>query len=390
MNPSLHAYPVHIPSSTIENEFSMEKFGLLTHRSMEWHNFDPIEAGSERNSRLSVRPGGPPISEVQSEVSSQWSFTPVSTAATTPNWMQPYSQTPFPAASGDPSPFIDDYWSDNVTGPLDSTFWHEWDGSAELEGDSMLLMGRQTASNVPLANDVHQTVEIPMLDASYQQVTYTSFDGAQNQQEACYGNFDEASEQSLEETPTPKWISSMGSRSAEPTDQFECNQTNRVLGRRSLSSEHSSAVNWARKDRSMHVGAGPRSISMQPGPTSPILSLRLSAHPKRKKGRRAASMSAPVGVPRLPQTTSHKETEKKYRSKLNDQFSTLSNALPLENISASASSEVTPATSKVDTLQLAISHIERLEMQQKELKQESLVLRGQVGLFESLVRYPMR
>ena len=55
---------------------------------MEWHNFDPIEAGSERNSRLSVRPGGPQISEVQSEVSSQWSFTPVSTAATTPNWMQ--------------------------------------------------------------------------------------------------------------------------------------------------------------------------------------------------------------------------------------------------------------------------------------------------------------
>ncbi|PMD34355.1 hypothetical protein L207DRAFT_588955 [Hyaloscypha variabilis F] len=84
----------------------------------------------------------------------------------------------------------------------------------------------------------------------------------------------------------------------------------------------------------------------------------------------------------------HKNTEQQYRLRLNERFSALLKALPDDLVrSASGSSsrsQADMALSKIEILALAKSHIASLEQKQSELKQESLVLRGQQDLFKRL------
>ena len=222
-----------------------------------------------------------------------------------------------------------------------------------------------------------------------QERDYSNVYIGQNRQGACYGGLDDASERLVNETQSPSWSPSIGSPSIDSIYRVESNQSNTMWNRRASSyAESSSVTNSLRTDRPTHVGAGPR--SMQPGLTSPARSPRLPARHKGKMRRRSKSISEPIGPAPPARSSSHKVTEKKYREKLNDEFSTLCSALPPEYVSAAADSEGSLVVSKVDTLQLAIGHIEMLEKQQKELKQENLVLKGQLEWFESLIRPPIR
>lgn len=81
------------------------------------------------------------------------------------------------------------------------------------------------------------------------------------------------------------------------------------------------------------------------------------------------------------------KTEQKYRSNLNDHFDTLLEALPQELVSVASGigARSDKPVSKIDILDLAQKHIHELERQQAELKEESLVLRGQTELFQRLL-----
>ena len=86
---------------------------------------------------------------------------------------------------------------------------------------------------------------------------------------------------------------------------------------------------------------------------------------------------------------SHAQSEKKYRTTLKDHFSTLLHALP-DVIAESTGpfksrSTAGKATTKAETLDRAMGHIQNLEADERKLKEESLVLRGQVAVYERLL-----
>jgi hypothetical protein len=136
---------------------------------------------------------------------------------------------------------------------------------------------------------------------------------------------------------------------------------------------------------------GPGVKILQSRLTKPALFPLLAAQRGAKVARKATLMSLSSGSTLVPQKESHKGTEKKYRGKLNDGFTILFKALPKEYVAAGIGGKIGSGASKVETLlQLAIRHIEMLERQQKELEQQSLVLQGKVGLFESLINPPAR
>lgn len=76
----------------------------------------------------------------------------------------------------------------------------------------------------------------------------------------------------------------------------------------------------------------------------------------------------------LPQT--HIVTEQKDRSKLNDEYSALLQAIPTEQVSAAIGGESGRIISRAETCQLALIHIKNLEAVQQDLTQRGLVLKG--------------
>lgn len=264
---------------------------------MEWQEWDPNEA-NKRHHRVSfsLSNTGTPVLP-----SSQWSFTPVSTA---PTWPQTCNQTPFPASSNTiQSPTIGNPWDTFNASFGDSTLWGQWDESGGFGNDQTAVLGAHYPSYAPVANVSQQAIFRPLSSPLNQAVD---------------------------------------------SDGFDAGFVGQV-------------------QQTTHSSGGKRDISNM---------LNEEAH------------SSDSGLP--PQKQSHKGTEKKYRSKLNDEFTTLFQALPQKHLGAGVGGEFSSGMSKAETLQLAISHIEMLEKQQKELKQESLVLKGQVGLFESLYKGPGR
>jgi hypothetical protein len=91
---------------------------------------------------------------------------------------------------------------------------------------------------------------------------------------------------------------------------------------------------------------------------------------------------------RLKEKRHHKDTERKYRLRLNERYSALLKALPDDLVELasgqSGRSEADKALTKIDILALAKSHIASLEKEQSELEEESLVLKGQQLLFKRL------
>jgi hypothetical protein len=93
--------------------------------------------------------------------------------------------------------------------------------------------------------------------------------------------------------------------------------------------------------------------------------------------------------PRSTDKRYHKDTERQYRSRLNDAFSVLLNAIPQGLVASatgvSGNGQEENAATKMEILDLAKTHIASLEKTQSELKEESLLLRGQVALSKGIV-----
>ncbi|KAH8784466.1 hypothetical protein BGZ57DRAFT_211779 [Hyaloscypha finlandica] len=343
----------------------------------------------KRQNRVSF---GHPDQNTQSDSSSQWSFTPVSTQIA---WPQSYTRVPLPVASKAlPGMPFDESW--NCFDGLDtsfgnSTMWDQWDGNREFGNNQTGVLNAQCPVNVPVPTVFQQTAMMPGLSSSNQAL---DFDGAFAGQlplpvrpaTRC-GRIKNTSRTPVHEPHSPIWNAGASSQSGEFKHQYQ---------------RTDSSASWNTRESSYDGGfppsggpvpcfeVGPGAKTLQSRLTKPVLFPLLAVQRGAKAARKATSMSLSSGSTLGPQKESHKGTEKKYRGKLNDGFTNLFKALPKEYVGAEIGGEIGSGASKVETLQLAISHIEMLERQQKELEQESLVLRGQVGLFERLINPPTR
>lgn len=355
---------------------------------MESQSWDTNETRT-RQYRISF---GHPDQNTQSDSSSQWSFTPVSEAIA---WPQPYTRVPLPAApKALPSVPFDESWNCFVgldTSLGNSTICDQWDGNGEVGNDQTGVLNAQCPVNVLAPNIFQQTAMMPGLSSSNQAL---DFDGAfvgqlplQLRPATRCGSIKNTSKTLVHEPHSPIWNAGASSQSGEFKHQYQ-----RTEG----------SASWNTRESSYDGGfpasggpvpcfeAGPGAKILQSRLTKPALFPVLAAERGAEAARKATSMSLSSGSTLVPQKESHKGAEKKYREKLNNGFTTLFKALPKEYVAAGIGGEIGSGASKVETLQLAISHIEMLERQQKELEQESLVLRGQVGLFESLINPPAR
>jgi hypothetical protein len=110
--------------------------------------------------------------------------------------------------------------------------------------------------------------------------------------------------------------------------------------------------------------------------TLPIISVASSRQrPKACSTRGSGSL--------LAESESHTQSEKHYRSKLNNQFSNLLEVLPIKN--ADGRSRSTTSVSKAETMDRAITYIETLEAEEKKLKEEGLILSGRVAAYKRLI-----
>jgi len=82
----------------------------------------------------------------------------------------------------------------------------------------------------------------------------------------------------------------------------------------------------------------------------------------------------------------HSGTEHRYRTKINDQFTALLEALPSEMVTSGVgrSGKGDRNVSKMEVLDLAHTYISTLEKRQSELAEENLVLNGQLQLLKRL------
>jgi hypothetical protein len=101
-----------------------------------------------------------------------------------------------------------------------------------------------------------------------------------------------------------------------------------------------------------------------------------------------ASTDRSANSPPPASTTSRGLTEQKYRARVNDQFTALLDSIPKELVKGSGESSggayPDKPVSKIEVLDLAQMHINSLERQQAELKEEGAVLKGQVEVYKQL------
>ncbi|KUJ21424.1 uncharacterized protein LY89DRAFT_433299 [Mollisia scopiformis] len=81
----------------------------------------------------------------------------------------------------------------------------------------------------------------------------------------------------------------------------------------------------------------------------------------------------------------HNNVERQYRARLNDQYSVLLDALPVE-ITSSHGTDGDKTLSKIEILDLAKQHIATLEEEEAQLKEEKVMLKGQMQLLKGLVQ----
>lgn len=101
-----------------------------------------------------------------------------------------------------------------------------------------------------------------------------------------------------------------------------------------------------------------------------------------------ASTERSATSPPSTSTTSRGLTEQKYRARVNDQFTALLESIPKDSVEGSSESlgKVHPEkpVSKIEVLDLAQKHINMLERQQAELKEEGVVLKGQLTVYQKV------
>jgi hypothetical protein len=138
---------------------------------MESQSWD-INETQMRQNRVSF---GYPDQNMQSNSSSLWSFTPVSTVIV---WPQPCTRVPLPVApKALPSVPFDESW--NCFDGLDTSFGNstmrdQWDGNGEFGNDQTGVLNTQCPVNVPAPNISPQTVMMPGLSSSNQALATTT------------------------------------------------------------------------------------------------------------------------------------------------------------------------------------------------------------------------
>lgn len=327
-----------------------------------------------------------PIPGEQSIGSSfQWDFTPNSSE---PAWPQTYLDTPISTASNRLlTPPTDAFWN-----PFDVSFgepviWDQWDrGQNDASGRNTLenVDEQQVAlASVTSNNCQQETLIIDSITHEPHPRTGEFPAGSSNRISGCVGKTPATSTRSTSMMESGGMAKARQGSSIS-TESVEFSQSRQWPSHQSLSTDISN-VPMVR----FLAGSAPQTTqdckppdergSMFSPPIPQIL------HRQRLKGRRrSTSRSSSVESSTLADSKNHNKTEKKYRSRLNVGFSTLLKALPEELVSSSGGSgaQGEKAISKVETLDLALSYIRVLEIEQKQLKQESLVLKGQVVLFE--------
>jgi Helix-loop-helix DNA-binding domain len=323
---------------------------------------------------------------------SQWSFAPVSAA---PAWPQPHTRI---SLRGLPETFptmpSKESWNnfDGFDRAFEnSTLGDQWDESEECENIQAGLPNPQYPINVPTESVPQHTAIIPNRIAPDQTVDFDSAFYSQQPLQlrpgASCGDIKTTPGITINELHSPTWNAIPNSQPEESRRQFQSVESSTPWGTRATSSEEEFSTNEA-PIVSFEGSSGTRRWRSALGQQAQFHSV--AAERGRMAIMKTASMTLLAEAVIITQKKSHKGTERKYREKLNDEFAALFQALPEEYVTAGIGGEFGSSVSKVETIQLAINHIEMLEQQQKELKQESLVLRGQVGLFESLIKLPER
>jgi hypothetical protein len=117
-------------------------------------------------------------------------------------------------------------------------------------------------------------------------------------------------------------------------------------------------------------------------------SSRPIAQPRRTSNPSSSTSSPdqPKSSPGMVKKKYHSGTEHRYRTKINDQFTALLEALPGEMVTSGVgrSGKGDRNVSKMEVLDLAQTYINTLEKRQSELTEESLVLNGQLQLVKRL------
>jgi hypothetical protein len=285
------------------------------------------------------------------------------------------------------------------TGFENSAIWEQWEASMVVEEDQIEVLDAHSPFNLSAIGIFQQTSVIPEIDRPDQVPDFVY----QEEQAPSRGSIRNIPRDILTET-YPRGVEGVSkSSSGAYTHYFETPEGSSSWPQSIPTCALSPVIAFLGDNPAKNLGAGPDSTAIESRITSPAFSPLPTGQQKSKTKRRRKSQQAPFmsvtlsqgssatfGSSNLSQTVSHKGTEKKYRERLNNEFSELLNALPAEQVSATVGDEFGLELSKFETLQLAITHIEMLERQQKDLKQESLVLRGQVGLLKDLLGLPMK
>jgi hypothetical protein len=304
---------------------------------MAWQNLGQNEVNSAEDNVLVDLP----VSDAEAiDFSSQWLFTLDPTA---PTWPHDDYETLFSATSQHlPSPPVDDVpWNAFDENFGDATMWEQWDPSKGFGNDRSARLDVQGHSYGTTAKKFHL---IPNSRPCNQVFDSDDISIRSTPQSSCEGLKLESSAVNV------------------PVAGFGASQFARGL----------------RMDKSIIETGIPSLV--------PVRTMAIQLKSRTRKI--ATSKPSLIGSSHLHQTQSHKVTEKRYRSKLNDEFSTLLQALPDKHIAAIFGGELGTAVSKVETLHLAKTHIGVLETEQEQLNKENIVLKGQVCLFEKMFNVP--
>jgi hypothetical protein len=140
----------------------------------------------------------------------------------------------------------------------------------------------------------------------------------------------------------------------------------------------------------------PPRVSSQNPQRGPASSMTRSGNPSSRpiaQPRRTSNPSSSTSSPDQPTTSTgmakkkyHSGTEHRYRTKINDQFTALLEALPSEMVTSGVgrSGKGDRNVSKMEVLDLAHTYISTLEKRQSELAEDNLVLNGQLQLLKRL------
>jgi hypothetical protein len=348
---------------------------------MELQHFETKEIETRRNEVSS----GLSRANGELESSQQWSFIPGSAA---PAWPQPHLGFPVPVGPETLPTFPShEFWSDNDAKFGDSTLWDQWEASGEYENSLMASL------DVDDRSDAWATNVVPITSSSIKAVD--SNDPHFHQVFPANCVIEETSRNSVPLVQRSR--SSLGSLGVSKRLAGSMNYVETAMS--SFPTRHqtskydelfsSSNPVYGGSPACFEEGSNSRAMqTLQSESKLPAPFLLSPVQHTSKARRKSASIFSTLASNPTTPTQFRKRTEKKYRSKLNDEYATLFKALPDAYLGAGVGSKPDSSMTKVETLQLAIDRISLLEEQQNQLTHESLVLRGQLGLFESLLKPP--